>query len=174
MGDSIALLTGSMNPFTKGHKYVVDTGLLIFDHVFVGIGINPNKTDDVTLFSREQRIWMCRESLVEHGDRVSVDFFSGASVDYASKVNATAMIRGLRDETDQAYEASISHANALMSELEHGRLIPTIYIPCPPSLTEISSSRARELIELRRSLEVLQNYLLPAVVEMIEREIYSH
>ena len=168
-----ALLTGSMNPFTKGHTHVVDVSLMLFDSVVVAVGTNPNKANRDELFTAEQRMRMTAESLNEHGDRVDIRFFSGAAVDYAREINANAIVRGLRNETDQAYEASMSHANGIISELEHGQLIPTIYIPCPPSLTEISSSMVRELIGLRRSMAVLDQYVLPAVAEIIQTEIYS-
>jgi len=172
MDGKIALITGSMNPFTKGHKHVVDMSLLVFDSVVVGIGYNPDKTDDGQLFSLEQRIRMTQESLKEHGDRIYVSEFTGAAIDYANEVGATAIVRGIRNDMDGAYEASMSHANSLMSEIEIGRIIPTFYVPCPPSLTEISSSRVRELVELKRSIEVLRHYVLPPVAEVIEKEIY--
>ena len=122
----------------------------------------------------EQRIRMTRESLKEYGDRIQVNDFTGAAIDFANKVNATAIVRGIRNDMDEAFEASMSHANSLVSEVEIGRIIPTLYIPCPPSLTEISSSRVRELVELKRSIEVLRHYVLPPVAEVIEREIYNH
>ena len=172
MNHKIALVTGSMNPFTKGHKHVVDMSLLIFDSVVVGVGHNPIKETKNQLFTLEQRLRMASASLKEHGDRVIVKEFKGAAVDFAAEVNATAIVRGIRNDMDSACEASMSHANSLMAELEIGRTIPTFYVLCPPSLTEISSSRVRELIELRRSIEVLKHYVLPAVANMIEEEIY--
>lgn len=173
MNKKIALITGSMNPFTKGHKHVVNMGLLVFDSVVVGIGHNPAKEKQASLFTIEQRIRMASASLTEYGDRVKVKEFPGAAVDFAAEVHATAILRGIRNDMDSAAEANMAHANSLMAELEIGRTIPTFYVPCPPSLTEISSSRVRELIELRRSIEVLRHYVLPAVANVIEEEIYN-
>ncbi len=173
MEEKVALITGSMNPFTKGHKHVVDMGLIVFDTVVVGIGHSPFKDGKNEVFSMEQRIRMSRESLEEYGDRVVVREFSGAAIDFAEEVRATAIVRGIRNDMDGAYEASMSHANSLMAELEIGRIIPTFYVPCPPSLTEVSSSRVRELIGLKRSMEVLRHYVLPAVARVIEEEIYN-
>jgi pantetheine-phosphate adenylyltransferase len=166
-----ALLTGSMNPFTRGHKYVVEMGLIVFDRVIVGIGHNPDKAADA-LFTHEQRVEMARGSLAEHGDQVEVRAFTGAAIDFAARVGATAILRGIRNDMDVAYETGMAHANAVMAEVELQRVIPTVYIPCPPALTEISASRVRELIGLRRSIEVLRRYVLPPVAEVIEREIY--
>ena len=174
MRNVIALVTGSMNPFTKGHKHVVDMSLIVFDRVVVGIGHNPEKEGAGQLFSIEQKLRMARESLTEYGDRVMVKEFKGAAIDFADEVNATAFVRGIRNDMDNTYEAGMAHANALMAELEIGRLIPTFYVPCPPSLMEISSSRVRELIGLQRSIKVLRHYVLPAVADVIEREIYNN
>lgn len=169
-----ALITGSMNPFTRGHKHVVDTGLLIFDRVVVGIGYNPGKSGgDGAIFTVEQRVQMATASLAEHGERVEVLAFTGAAIDFAARIKAGAILRGIRNDMDVAYETSMAHANAVMAELELRQIIPTLYIPCPPSLTEISSSRVRELIGLRRSIEVLRQYVLPPVADVIEREIYG-
>jgi pantetheine-phosphate adenylyltransferase len=126
-----------------------------------------------SLFSMEQRIRMVQNSVVEYKDRVIVKEFSGAAIDLAEEVNASAIVRGIRNDMDEAYETSLSHANSLMAELEIGRIIPTFYVPCPPSLTEVSSSRVRELIELQRSIKVLRHYVLPAVADVIETEIYN-
>ena len=172
MNKKIALITGSMNPFTKGHKHVVDMSLIVFDTVVVGIGHSTFKENEKQIFTMEQRIRMTKESLAEYNDRVIVREFSGAAIDFAEEVKASAIVRAIRNDMDGAYEASMSHANSLMAELEIGRVIPTFYVPCPPSLTEVSSSRVRELIELKRSMEVLRHYVLPAVAKVIETEIY--
>jgi len=174
MEKRIALITGSMNPFTKGHKHVVDMSLLVFDSVVVGIGYHPEKSYSDQLFSMEQRIRMTTESLKEYGNRIRVSEFSGAAIDFADEIGATAIVRGIRNDMDGAYEASMSHANSLMSEIEIGGTIPTFYVPCPPSLTEISSSRVRELVELKRSIDVLRHYVLPPVADVIEKEIYNN
>ncbi len=170
---TIALLTGSMNPFTTGHKHVVDMGLHIFDKVVIGIGHNPDKDYSNELFTFEQRLRMTQQCVAEHGDRVEVAAFEGAAVDFANDLNATAIMRGIRDDMDHNYEASMSYANNLMLEVEHKRVIPTIYVPCPPMLTQISSSRVRELVGLRRGIDVLRHFVLPPVAEVISEEIYK-
>ena len=72
-----ALLTGSMNPFTMGHKHVVDMGLLVFDTVIVGIGHNPEKDESQELFSRDQRIRMAKECVAEYGIELLLNFSPG-------------------------------------------------------------------------------------------------
>lgn len=169
---SKALFTGSMNPFTRGHRYVVDAALAVFDHVVIGIGENPDKRPP-GIFTIEQRIRMVQASVSEYGDRVTVTTYTDVSIDYAMAIGARAIIRGIRNGTDHAYEASMTHANGLMARYEHDRFVPTLYVQCPPELTEISATRIRELIQLRRDPQVLAHYVLPPVVELIEQEIYA-
>lgn len=162
-----------MNPFTKGHKHVVDMSLIIFDSVIVGIGHNPTKSTKGQMFTMDQRLRMAAGSLAEHGDRVQVREFQGTAIDFAASVEATAIVRGIRNGMDMVDESSMAHANSLLAEIEIGRTIPTLYVPCPPSLTEISSTRVRELIQLRRSIDVLRHYVLPSVADVVEEEIYN-
>ena len=41
--NGVALFPGSFDPFTLGHKYVVDQGLELFDRIVIAIGINKEK-----------------------------------------------------------------------------------------------------------------------------------
>ena len=79
----------------------------------------------------------------------------------------------LRVQAEYDAKMAMSYANNLMLEVEHKRVIPTIYVPCPPMLTQISSSRVRELVGLRRGIDVLRHFVLPPVAEVISEEIYK-
>jgi len=57
------------------------------------------------------------------------------------------------------------------SPAKENQILPSFYVPCPPTLTEVSSSRVRELIELKRSIDVLKQYILPAVAQLTGKEI---
>ena len=163
---SLALLSGSMNPFTLGHQHLVEMSLLIFDRLVIGVGIHPEKNNS-TPFTIDERLALITASVAEHGDRVSAQSYEGATVDFALKINATAMVRGIRNGTDHAHEASMNFANSLMTEEEGGRLVPTLFFQCPPSLMEVSSTRVRELMMLGRSQNVLSHYVPGPVLEAI-------
>ncbi len=164
---TIALLTGSMNPFTHGHKHLVDMSMCVFDKVVIGIGLNPDKKSAV-LLSSDERVELTKQCVAEYGDRARVETYEGATVDFALSLGATAMIRGIRNGTDHAYEASMTYANSLMSQEEGGRLVPTLYFQCPPSLMEVSSTRVRELIALKRSEQVLAHYVMEPVLRHLQ------
>ncbi len=159
-----------MDPFTRGHKHIVDLSLMIFDRLEIGVGINPGKRDP--LFSESQRVDMTIQCVAEYGARVSVRAFEGVTVDLATEIGATAIIRGIRNGTDHAYEANMAFANMLMGKVEHGRVIPTVYFQCSPDLTEISSTRARELIRLRRHKDVLRTFVQEPVISLIDGELH--
>jgi pantetheine-phosphate adenylyltransferase len=161
----LALLSGSMNPFTLGHQHLVDMSLLIFERLVVAIGSNPEKSAS-TPFTLDERLDLIRASVSGYGDRVSVQTYEGATVDFALYINAIAMVRGIRNGTDHAHEASINFANSLMTE-EGGRLVPTLYFQCPPALMEVSSTRVRELMMLGRSDNVLSHYVPSPVLDAI-------
>lgn len=71
---------------------------MVFDAVVIGIGHNPQKEAQSPLFTLEQRLRMARVSLAEYGDRVLVKEFNGATIDFAETVNATAIVRGIRND----------------------------------------------------------------------------
>lgn len=162
----LALLSGSMNPFTLGHQHLVEMSLLLFEQLVVGVGSQPGKSDS-TPFTLDERLDLIRASVSEYGERVSVQAYEGATVDFALNINAVAMVRGIRNGTDHAHEASMNFANSLMTEEEGGRLIPTLYFQSPPALMEVSSTRVRELMVLGRSDNVLSHYVPSPVLKAI-------
>ena len=105
---NLAVLAGSFDPITMGHVDLAERALSVFDNVIVAIGINPYKK---TLFTVDERMEMIGESLKDHNNSVTVDSFEGLLVDYAEKVNARAIIRGLRAVSDFEFELQLALMN---------------------------------------------------------------
>lgn len=105
---SLAVLSGTFDPITMGHVDLAERALTVFDKVIMAIGINPYKQ---TLFTVDERVEMISEALENYNDSVSVDSFEGLLVDYAEKVNAKAIIRGLRAVSDFEYELQLALMN---------------------------------------------------------------
>jgi pantetheine-phosphate adenylyltransferase len=105
---SLAILPGTFDPITMGHIDLAERALKVFDKIIIAVGINPFK---VTLFTPEERIDMIKKSLTEHNDRIIVDTFDGLLVEYAAKVKAKAIIRGLRAVSDFEYELQLALMN---------------------------------------------------------------
>ncbi len=103
----IAVYPGSFDPFTCGHKDIIDRALKVFDRLVVAIATNSEKT---SLFTLAERVEMIEE--VYAGEpRVEVDSFTGLLVDYLRRRQARAVVRGLRAVSDFEYEFQMANMN---------------------------------------------------------------
>lgn len=108
----VAIYPGSFDPFTNGHLDILNRARKVFDKVIVLVAVNAAKK---TVFTQEERVGILKECL---GDmpNVDVDSYSGLTVEYAKKVGATHIIRGLRAVTDFEYEFQLASANRFACE----------------------------------------------------------
>ncbi len=135
-----AIYAGSFDPLTNGHMSVLRAGLALFDRVTIAIGVHPGK---VPLFSFEERAAMIGESLDgSHlaADRVSVTAFDGLVVNAARDAGAIAMLRGLRDSTDYAYEMQMAGMNMAMAPQ-----IETVFVPAEAATRPIAATLVRQI-----------------------------
>ena len=138
---NIAVYPGSFDPITNGHIDLVKRTLRVFDRVIVAIAVNLDKDD--SLFSVEERLQMIHEVFRGLGKRVRVDSFEGLLVDYAEKVRAQVIIRGLRAVSDFEYEFQMAMMNrGLKPNLE------TLFMMTGESYFYISSRLVKEVVGL--------------------------
>lgn len=130
-----AFFPGSFNPFTIGHKSIVERALTIFDTVVIGIGHNIAKEPTEEVDQRVKQI----ADIFRNNDSVNVISYSGLSVEAAKSVEADCMIRGVRSASDYEYELNLADANRDISGIE------TLLLPALPQYSFISSSMVREL-----------------------------
>lgn len=102
-----ALYPGTFDPITNGHLDVIRRAGRIFDKVVVAIARNASKE---TTFTEDERLQLIRENLTEE-EAVEVLAFDGLIVDLAVKLNAVALIRGLRAVSDFEYEFQMAQMN---------------------------------------------------------------
>ena len=133
--ERIALYAGSFNPFTIGHKDIVDRALKIFDKVIIAISINPDKNSDVS--TSESKLVI--STLYKDNPNVEVIVNTGITYECAKEYNCCALIRGIRNGNDLTDEITISTVNREYGDIE------TVLIPCRPELMYISSSLIRNL-----------------------------
>jgi len=108
----IAVFPGSYDPITKGHESVIKRALPLFDKVIVAIGYNSEKNG---YFSIDQRLEMINATFANYNNIIS-DSYSGLTVDYCNKVNATFLLRGLRTAADFEFERSIGQINKQLDQ----------------------------------------------------------
>ena len=129
------LFPGSFDPFTIGHKWVVDKALTIADRVVIAIGVNENKKRTFAIEDVELAI----KNVYAQNPQVEVITYSGLTIDVVKEVGADAIVRGVRSTIDFEYEKNIADVHRELSGVE------TILLLTHPSLSHISSSMVREL-----------------------------
>lgn len=130
-----ALFAGSFDPFTIGHKSIVDRALPMFDRIVIGIGINSAKAWWLPAEERLQRI----RQIYAGNPKVEVITFNGLTVDAARTCGAQFLLRGVRSTVDFEYERNLADINRNLSGVE------SVLIYALPELAAISSSMVREL-----------------------------
>jgi len=153
----IAVYPGSFDPITKGHEDLIHRSLGFVDRIVVGVAVNVAKQP---LFSFEERVALIRECVADK--RVEVQSFDGLLVDFAKKVGATVIIRGLRAVSDFEYEFQMALMNRNL-----GPQIETIFLVPAFDLTYLSSSLVREVARFGGDVSALVH---PAVQQALKRK----
>ena len=131
-----ALYPGSFDPLTNGHLDVIKRASAIFDELEVVIMTNPNKT---FTFSVDERIEMIK-SIITKFPNVTVSAQSGLTVDYAQRVGATVLVRGIRAVMDYEYELQQATANMILNPQ-----IETVFLLTHPQWSFLSSSVVKQV-----------------------------
>ena len=140
----IALFAGSFDPFTKGHKDIVDRALAsVADEVVVAVGVNFQKA---CMFSLEERVQAIKD-VYKDNPKVSVKAYEGLTTDYAKEIGADFLLRGVRSVKDFEYERDIAEVNRRLTGIE------TILMLSAPELSCISSSVVRELFSYNKDIK---------------------
>jgi len=151
-----AIYPGTFDPITNGHIDILKKATNVFDRVIVAVA---NVTGKDTMFTLEERTNLCKEACVDIPG-VDVMDFDGLSVDLAKKVNACAMIRGLRAVSDFEYELALALMNKrLKAEIE------TVFFVPDSEYLYLSSTSIREVAKLGRSVADM----VPACVDFMLR-----
>jgi pantetheine-phosphate adenylyltransferase len=161
----LALYTGSFDPITLGHLDVLRRARGLFDKIILAIGDNPEKP---ALFTFDERLEMAR-ALVQamvtnepNGSEVEVEHYSGLTVDYAKRVHAAAILRGIRNITDLASECQLAITNRQVAGIE------TVFIVTGENFAYTSSSLIKQVVALGGALDRLASIVPPLVMERLK------
>jgi pantetheine-phosphate adenylyltransferase len=102
-----AIFPGTFDPIHYGHIDIARRAVRLFDELIIAVYDKPMKS---LLFAPEERITMVREAV--DGDRkIKVIGYSGLTVEFARKVDAQVIVRGLRVFSDFEFEFRMALAN---------------------------------------------------------------
>lgn len=133
----IALFPGSFDPITIAHVDIVKRSLPLFDKIVVGIGLNSSKQNFLSAEKREEIV----KSIFVNDANVDIQTYQGLTIDFAKKIGATYMVRGIRSASDFEYERAIAQINkSMMPDVE------TIILLSRPEYSAISSTIVRDIL----------------------------
>ena len=153
----IAVYPGSFDPITKGHEDLIHRSLEFVDQLIVAVAVNVAKQP---LFSLEERVKLIQTAVTD--ERVDFRSFDGLLAEFAKKVGAVVIVRGLRAVSDFEYEFQMALMNR---NLAPG--IETVFLVPAFDLTYLSSSLVREVARFGGDVSPLVH---PAVQQALKRK----
>jgi pantetheine-phosphate adenylyltransferase len=135
----IGLYPGTFDPLTRGHEDLVERALRVVDQLVIGVASDTSKEP---LFPLDERVAMIEEVL--GGDaRIRVAQFEGLTVNFARRIGAGVILRGLRAVSDFEYEFQMALMNKhLASEIE------ILFMAPDATFSFLSASLVREVAGL--------------------------
>jgi pantetheine-phosphate adenylyltransferase len=158
---SIALYPGSFDPVTVGHIHIAERACRLFDHVVIGIADQNYKQ---ALFTLEERLAFMKDAIA-HLTNCSISVYSALTVDLARKVEANAIIRGLRAVSDYEYEMQVAAINKYLDEG-----IETVFLMSNIKYSFISSSMIKQVASSDGRIAGL---VTPAVEIALKKKLFE-
>jgi len=141
---STALIPGSFDPMTVGHLDIVKRAAEVFDKVVLAVMINENKN---YLFTIDQRRKIAELS-VSDIENVTVLSSTGWLYELFDEVDADAIVKGVRNADDLAYESSMANFNISKNPGAH-----TLYLLASPGLENVSSTAFRNTADMKIGID---------------------
>jgi pantetheine-phosphate adenylyltransferase len=158
-----AVYAGSFDPPTNGHLWMIEQGMQMFDRLIVAIGDNPAKRYSFTV---EERLTLLRSSSTP-SERLTITHFDNRYlVDYARKMNAKYVLRGIRSPHDYEYERVMRHINADMAPE-----ITTVFLMPPRDIAEVSSNMVKSLVGPHGWEETVRRYIPVPVFDILSSRV---
>jgi len=140
-----AFFPGSFDPFTIGHKSIVDRVRPLFGRVVIGVGDNRSKLRSEPAEESLRRI----REIYAGCAGVEAVVFGGLAIDAAREAGADVIVKGVRGLADFESELRQADINRRLGHIE------TLLVPALPEMGCVSSSVARELRSFGRDISSL-------------------
>jgi len=134
-----AIYPGSFDPVTNGHLDIANRAAALFDELIIGVYDRPSKH---LMFSTEERVNLVKKA-VAHLPNVRVTAYDELTVDFACKMKAKVIVRGLRMSSDFEREFEMALMNKQLN-----REIELVCLMTSLEYQFLSSSLLKEACEL--------------------------
>lgn len=132
----IAIYPGSFDPISNGHLDIIQRTSVLFDKVYVVVGVNPKKQ---YIFTADERVMMLKKA-TSHLKNVIIEQSDELLVDYASKKDDAVLVRGVRNINDYENEITMYQFNHALNP----RIETIVMFPSANNLF-VSASYIKEL-----------------------------
>ncbi len=153
---NIAICPGSFDPITKGHIDIINRATKIFDEVIVLVLTNPDKKNT---FSMDERCALIKKAIGDN-PKIKVDGYEGMLAEYAEKVGAIAIVKGLRAMSDFEYEFQMALTNKKLNPK-----LETVFLTSLAENTYLSSSMVRQVARFGGDISI---FLPDEIVKDVE------
>ena len=157
MNKQVVIYPGFFDPFTLGHKNIVERALRVFGEITVAVAGESPKT---SLFTASDRLEIAQQ-VFEKNPKVTVEKFDGLLVDYVKKKKANILLRGIRTVSDFEYEYQMALANRTLSPD-----VETCFMMTEGSYSYLSSTLIKEIARLGGDVSKM---VPPPVLQRIEK-----
>ena len=153
-----ALFPGTFDPIHYGHMDIANRASKLFDEVVMAVYDKPLKN---LLFSPEERMSLVKEAF-SNNPKIKVTGYSGLTIEFAQKIEAQVIVRGLRVFSDFEFEFRMALANQRLA----GAAVETVALITAEQHTFLSSSTVREIAVLNGNV----SSMVPPHVERALKE----
>jgi pantetheine-phosphate adenylyltransferase len=156
-----AVCPGSYDPITRGHIDVIERAASMFDEVVVAV-VDASVRKDKSLFATEERVAFIADATA-HLPNVRPEPFDTLVVDFAQKIGAKAIVKGLRAISDFEYEFEMNQLNRLQAPD-----IESLYLMASPQYSFLSSSGIKELAMFGGNID---EHVTPLVARRLKEQL---
>jgi len=128
---------GTFDPITLGHTDIIRRGAKLVDKLVIGVTTNPSKSP---MFTVDERVAMVRREVTAIGGDIEVVTFDSLLMDFAERMGASVIVRGLRAVADFEYEYQMAGMNQQLNNR-----IETVFLMADVALQPIASRLVKEI-----------------------------
>src|SRR3712207_3599092 len=157
----LCVCPGSYDPITMGHVDIIGRASALFDEVIVAV-VNQSVRKSNTLFGIDERLGFIEKATAQFGN-VRAEPFDVLVVDFATRIGARSIVKGLRAISDFEYEMEMNQLNRRQAPD-----VDTLYLMTSPQYSFLSSSGVKELATFGGSIDDL---VPDGVAERLKEEL---